>query len=99
MGGAPIPIHYMHDLFSEGTSFCDVLDEQTRRRLAVYCMKDAILPPKLMCMCDQLHGDGQGHWVPLGYLLMRGQQVSQLLRKVLVCGSLPMCRWVYSAHI
>ena len=26
MGGAPIPIHYMHDLFSEGTSFYDVLE-------------------------------------------------------------------------
>ena len=25
-------------------------------------MKDAILPQRQANVCDQLHGDGQGHW-------------------------------------
>ncbi|XP_057299818.1 DNA polymerase delta catalytic subunit-like [Hydractinia symbiolongicarpus] len=60
---------------------------QTRRRLAVYCMKDAILPlrllEKLMCIINYIEM-ARVTGVPLSYLLSRGQQikvVSQLLRK------------------
>lgn len=63
-------------------------NEQTRRRLAVYCMKDAILPlrllDKLMCVINYMEM-ARVTGVPLNYLLTRGQQikvVSQLLRKV-----------------
>ncbi|XP_065673456.1 DNA polymerase delta catalytic subunit isoform X2 [Hydra vulgaris] len=62
-------------------------NEQTRRRLAVYCMKDAILPlrllDKLMCVINYMEM-ARVTGVPLSYLLTRGQQVkvvSQLLRK------------------
>ena len=62
-------------------------NEQTRRRLAVYCMKDAILPlrllDKLMCVINYIEM-ARVTGVPLGYLFTRGQQikvVSQLLRK------------------
>eukprot|EP00731_Ephydatia_muelleri_P005788 Em0003g36a len=62
-------------------------NDQTRRRLAVYCMKDAILPlrllDKLMCVINYMEM-ARVTGVPLGYLLTRGQQikvVSQLLRK------------------
>ncbi|XP_065184381.1 DNA polymerase delta catalytic subunit-like [Sycon ciliatum] len=62
-------------------------NEQTRRRLAVYCMKDAILPlrllNKLMCVVNYMEM-ARVTGVPLGYLFTRGQQikvVSQLLRK------------------
>ncbi|XP_067951635.1 DNA polymerase delta catalytic subunit-like [Watersipora subatra] len=61
--------------------------EQTRRRLAVYCMKDAILPlrllDKLMCIINYMEM-ARVTGVPLNYLLTRGQQIkviSQLLRK------------------
>lgn len=61
--------------------------EQTRRRLAVYCLKDAYLPlrliDKLMCIINYMEM-ARVTGVPLGYLLTRGQQikvVSQLLRK------------------
>lgn len=64
--------------------------EQTRRRLAVYCMKDAILPlrllDKLMCIINYMEM-ARVTGVPLNYLLTRGQQIkviSQLLRKVRV---------------
>lgn len=62
-------------------------NEQTRRRLAVYCLKDAYLPlrliDKLMCIINYMEM-ARVTGVPLGYLLNRGQQikvVSQLLRK------------------
>ncbi|KAL3841404.1 hypothetical protein ACJMK2_019556 [Sinanodonta woodiana] len=62
-------------------------NDQTRRRLAVYCMKDAILPlrllDKLMCVINYMEM-ARVTGVPLTYLLSRGQQikvVSQLLRK------------------
>lgn len=63
-------------------------NEQTRRRLAVYCLKDAYLPlrllQKLMCVINYMEM-GRVTGVPLTYLLSRGQQikvVSQLLRQV-----------------
>lgn len=62
-------------------------NDQTRRRLAVYCLKDAYLPlrliEKLMCIINHMEM-ARVTGVPLGYLLTRGQQikvVSQLLRK------------------
>ncbi|GFO41576.1 DNA polymerase [Plakobranchus ocellatus] len=62
-------------------------NEQTRRRLAVYCLKDAILPlrllEKLMCFINYMEM-ARVTGVPLSFLLSRGQQikvVSQLLRK------------------
>lgn len=62
-------------------------NDDTRRRLAVYCMKDAILPlrllDKLMCLINYIEM-ARVTGVPLSYLLTRGQQikvVSQLLRK------------------
>lgn len=61
--------------------------DQTRRRLAVYCLKDAILPlrllDKLMCVINYIEM-ARVTGVPLPYLLSRGQQIkviSQLLRK------------------
>ncbi|XP_076115768.1 DNA polymerase delta catalytic subunit-like [Mytilus galloprovincialis] len=61
--------------------------DQTRRRLAVYCLKDAILPlrllGKLMCVINYMEM-ARVTGVPLPYLLSRGQQIkviSQLLRK------------------
>ena len=66
-------------------------NSHTRRRLAVYCMKDATLPlrllDKLMCLINYMEM-ARVTGVPLTYLLSRGQQikvVSQLLRKVLSC--------------
>lgn len=63
-------------------------NEQTRRRLAVYCLKDAYLPlrllQKLMCVINYMEM-ARVTGVPLTYLLSRGQQikvVSQLLRQV-----------------
>ncbi|XP_030845112.1 DNA polymerase delta catalytic subunit isoform X2 [Strongylocentrotus purpuratus] len=62
-------------------------NEQTRRRLAVYCLKDAMLPlrllDKLMSVINYMEM-ARVTGVPLTYLLSRGQQikvVSQLLRK------------------
>lgn len=62
-------------------------NEQTRRRLAVYCLKDAYLPlrllDKLMCVVNQVEM-ARVTGVPITYLLTRGQQikvVAQLLRK------------------
>lgn len=58
----------------------------TRRRLAVYCAKDAYLPVKLlnklMCVINYIEM-ARVTGVPLAYLLTRGQQVkvySQILR-------------------
>ncbi|KAI3647326.1 hypothetical protein MP228_007547 [Amoeboaphelidium protococcarum] len=62
-------------------------DAQTRRRLAVYCLKDAYLPQrlldKLMVVINYMEM-ARVTGVPLNYLLSRGQQikvVSQLYRK------------------
>jgi DNA polymerase delta subunit 1 len=62
---------------------------QTRRRLAVYCLKDAYLPlrllDKLMCVINYMEM-ARVTGVPLSYLQTRGQQikvVSQLLRKAM----------------
>nr|BAO20825.1 DNA polymerase delta catalytic subunit [Cyclops vicinus] len=62
---------------------------QTRRRLAVYCLKDAYLPirllDKLMCVINYMEM-ARVTGVPLSYLQTRGQQIkviSQLLRKAM----------------
>ncbi|MBN3311988.1 DPOD1 polymerase, partial [Atractosteus spatula] len=67
-------------------------NEQTRRRLAVYCLKDAYLPlrllEKLMCVINYMEM-ARVTGVPLTYLLSRGQQikvVSQLLRQAMKQG-------------
>lgn len=61
----------------------------SRRRLAVYCLKDAFLPQrlmdKLMCLVNYTEM-ARVTGVPFNYLLARGQQVkfiSQLFRKTL----------------
>ncbi|XP_063157019.1 DNA polymerase delta catalytic subunit isoform X1 [Candoia aspera] len=63
--------------------------DQSRRRLAVYCLKDAYLPlrllEKLMCVINYMEM-ARVTGVPLSYLLARGQQikvVSQLLRQAM----------------
>jgi len=62
---------------------------ETRRRLAIYCLKDAYLPQrlldKLMCLIN-LTEMARVTGVPFNYLLARGQQVrflSQIFRKAL----------------
>ncbi|KAF1983902.1 putative DNA polymerase delta catalytic subunit [Aulographum hederae CBS 113979] len=62
-------------------------DANNRRRLAVYCLKDAYLPQrlmdKLMCLVNYTEM-ARVTGVPFNYLLSRGQQVkfiSQLFRK------------------
>ena len=62
-------------------------NEQTRRRLAVYCLKDSVLVlkllEKLMCLINYMEM-ARVTGVPLGYLLTRGQQIkviSQILRE------------------
>jgi len=62
---------------------------QTRRRLAIYCLKDAYLPlrllEKLMCVINYMEMS-RVCGVPLTYLQTRGQQIkviSQLLRKAM----------------
>lgn len=62
-------------------------DEETRRRLAVYCLKDAYLPvkllDKLMCIVNNVEM-ARVTGVPIGWLLERGQQIkvfSMMLRK------------------
>ncbi|XP_028644817.1 DNA polymerase delta catalytic subunit isoform X2 [Grammomys surdaster] len=69
-------------------------NEQTRRRLAVYCLKDAFLPlrllERLMVLVNNVEM-ARVTGVPLGYLLTRGQQVkvvSQLLRQAMRQGLL-----------
>ncbi|KAF9438595.1 DNA-directed DNA polymerase delta [Entomortierella beljakovae] len=64
-------------------------NEETRRRLAIYCLKDAYLPQrlmdKLMCLINYIEM-ARVTGVPFNYLLARGQQikvVSQLYRKAL----------------
>ena len=62
-------------------------DEFTRRRLAIYCVKDAYLPlrllDKLMCLFN-LTEMARVTGVPISFLFSRGQQIkvaSQLYRK------------------
>ena len=64
-------------------------NDETRRRLAVYCLKDAYLPQrlmdKLMCLINYIEMS-RVTGVPFSYLLTRGQQikvVSQLYRKAM----------------
>jgi DNA polymerase delta subunit 1 len=64
-------------------------DCNSRRRLAVYCLKDAYLPQrlldKLMCLVNYTEM-ARVTGVPFNYLLAHGQQVrfiSQLFRKAL----------------
>ncbi|OAD61418.1 DNA polymerase delta catalytic subunit [Eufriesea mexicana] len=63
-------------------------DAQTRRRLAVYCLKDAYLPLRLLdkLMCIFIYMEmARVTGVSISCLLTRGQQikvVSQLLRKI-----------------
>lgn len=64
-------------------------NSETRRRLAVYCLKDAFLPlrllDKLMCLVNYTEM-ARVTGVPFSYLLSRGQQIkviSQLFRKCL----------------
>ncbi|KAI8382698.1 probable DNA polymerase delta catalytic subunit [Nakaseomyces glabratus] len=64
-------------------------DRETRRRLAVYCLKDAYLPlrllEKLMALVNYTEM-ARVTGIPFSYLLARGQQikvVSQLFRKCL----------------
>lgn len=64
-------------------------NEETRRRLAVYCLKDAWLPlrllDKLMCVINYMEM-ARVTGVPVNYLLTRGQQIkviSQLFRKAI----------------
>ncbi|EMD90709.1 hypothetical protein COCC4DRAFT_186425 [Bipolaris maydis ATCC 48331] len=64
-------------------------DSNSRRRLAVYCLKDAYLPQrlldKLMCLVNYTEM-ARATGVPFNYILSRGQQVrfiSQLFRKAL----------------
>lgn len=74
-------------------------DANSRRRLAVYCLKDAYLPQrlldKLMCLVNYTEL-ARVTGVPFNYLLARGQQIrfiSQLFRKALdhqlICPDLP----------
>jgi len=72
-----------HSIISE----LQAQDEFTRRRLAVYCIKDAYLPlrllDKLMCLFN-LTEMARVTGVPITYLFTRGQQIkvaSQLYRK------------------
>ncbi|CAG8460463.1 9538_t:CDS:10 [Cetraspora pellucida] len=62
---------------------------ESRRRLAIYCLKDAYLPQrlmdKLMCLINYLEM-ARVTGVPFSYLLSRGQQIkviSQLYRKAI----------------
>ncbi|KAF2816916.1 DNA polymerase delta catalytic subunit [Mytilinidion resinicola] len=64
-------------------------DANSRRRLAVYCLKDAYLPQrlldKLMCLVNYTEM-ARVTGVPFNFLLSRGQQIkflSQLFRKAL----------------
>jgi len=69
-------------------------DSNSRRRLAVYCLKDAFLPQrlldKLMCLVNYTEM-ARVTGVPFNFLLSRGQQIrflSQLFRKALEHGLL-----------
>eukprot|EP00054_Salpingoeca_dolichothecata_P028788 m.221503 g.221503 ORF g.221503 m.221503 type:complete len:1095 (-) comp26313_c0_seq5:63-3347(-) len=74
-------------------------DAQTRRRLAVYCMKDAYLPlrlmDKLMCMFNYMEM-ARVTGVPMSYLLSRGQQVKVLSQLMRQCKQQDLVLPVYS---
>ncbi|XP_068250688.1 DNA polymerase delta catalytic subunit-like [Palaemon carinicauda] len=62
-------------------------NDQTRKRLAEYCLKDSILPlkllNKLMCVVNYIEM-ARVTGIPLSYVINRGQQIkifSQILRK------------------
>lgn len=65
-------------------------DAQSRRRLAVYCLKDAYLPlrllDKLMCVVNQVEM-ARVTGVPFTYLLTRGQQVKVSRPRMLTLGA------------
>lgn len=68
--------------------------DETRRRLAVYCLKDAYLPQrladKLLCLVNAVEM-ARVTGVPLSFLLTRGQSVkvySQILRRARQSGML-----------
>ncbi|KAK3251031.1 DNA polymerase delta catalytic subunit [Cymbomonas tetramitiformis] len=69
-------------------------DRTTRQRLAVYCLKDALLPVRLLrklMIIFNLTEMARVTGVPLSYLLHRGQSIkvfSQLLRRANVAGML-----------
>ncbi|KAJ1982249.1 DNA-directed DNA polymerase delta [Dimargaris verticillata] len=63
--------------------------DETRRRLAIYCLKDAYLPlrlmQKLMCLINYIEM-ARVTGVPFNYLLTRGQQIkviTQLYRRTI----------------
>merc|ERR1719159_218909 len=65
---------------------------ETRRRLAIYCLKDAYLPilllEKLLCLYNYVEM-ARVTGTPINFLLNRGQMIkvtSQLLRKARECG-------------
>ncbi|KAG0246374.1 DNA-directed DNA polymerase delta [Mortierella sp. GBA43] len=67
-------------------------NEETRRRLAIYCLKDAYLPQrlmdKLMCLINYIEM-ARVTGIPFNYILVRGQQIkviSQLYRNALEKG-------------
>jgi DNA polymerase delta subunit 1 len=69
-------------------------DDETRRRLAIYCLKDAYLPQrlleKLMIMVNYIEM-ARVTGIPIAFILQRGQQIkviSQLLRKAKESGFL-----------
>ena len=54
--------------------------EETRRRLAVYCLKDAYLPQRLLdklCIMFNYIEMARVTGVPLSYLLSRGQKIGR----------------------
>lgn len=65
---------------------------ESRKRIAVYCLKDAYLPIKLIekLMCVYNYSEmARVTGVPINYLFMRGQQIkvaSMLYRKAKVHG-------------
>eukprot|EP00347_Sterkiella_histriomuscorum_P004321 403360889 len=69
-------------------------DQFTRRRLAIYCLKDAYLPLRLMEKLLSLYNFTEMSrvtGVPISYLFTRGQQIkvtSQLYRKANACNLL-----------
>ncbi|EGR29193.1 hypothetical protein IMG5_161090 [Ichthyophthirius multifiliis] len=76
--------HTQISVLQEGNS-------ETRKRLAIYCLKDSQLPLKLMqkLMCIYNYTEmARVTGVPINYLFVRGQQIkvaSQLYRKAKLC--------------
>lgn len=85
LGDQKEDVHYsmIGDLF--------LTSAETRRRLAIYCLKDAFLPlrlmEKLLCMYNYVEM-ARVTGTPINFLLNRGQMIkvtSQLLRKAREC--------------